>query len=315
MTGASGMSVGVEGQGGRGATGVVGTSDESADDEGFFSIGTGVLGIVSEGTGVEGFSANGPGMSGRSLEGVGVTGSSGALAGVWGSSGDNAFELGLAVPPGPIGVVGVGDLGLFAIGVPLAADFIGDVEVSGSINKAACQFRIDHPLDPVHRTLAHCSVESPERKNVYDGTVTLDDEGRATVELPDWFEALNEDFRYQLTALGAPAPELHISREIGDNSFDVAGGRSGQRVSWLVTGVRADTWAREHPLVVEEEKSAAGRGAADTLPAGTGAATRPPRRAPTGRVPAPSADGGRGRPHVGLTDLRGRRGPLPDTPS
>ncbi|WP_327434631.1 hypothetical protein [Streptomyces sp. NBC_01236] len=90
--------------------------------------------------------------------------------------------------------------------------------------------------------------------------MTLDAEGRAAVELPDWFEALNEDFRYQLTALGAPAPGLHISREVSDHSFAGAGGRPGQRVSWLVTGVRADAWARGHPLVIDEEKSPAERG-------------------------------------------------------
>ncbi|MGW4895336.1 hypothetical protein ACWEQL_24155 [Kitasatospora sp. NPDC004240] len=296
MTGTSG-GVGVEGNGGRGATGVVGTSDESEDEEGFHHIGTGVLGTVSEGTGVEGFSVNGPGMSGRSLDGVGVTGNSNTRAGVWGSSGEDAFELDLQVPPGSKGVVGAGEVGLFGIGVALAAELVGNVEVTGTINKAACQFRIDHPLDPAHRTLAHCSVESPERKNVYDGTVTLDDDGRATVELPNWFEALNEDFRYQLTALGAPAPELHISREIGGSSFDVAGGRPGQRVSWLVTGVRADTWAREHPLLVEEEKP----------PAGSDAAIRRPR--------VPSTNGGRHRPSIDRTDHTGRREPLPDAPS
>lgn len=36
-------------------------------------------------------------------------------------------------------------------------------------------------------------------KNIYDGVVTTDAQGRATVQLPDWFEALNTEFRYQLT--------------------------------------------------------------------------------------------------------------------
>ncbi len=46
--------------------------------------------------------------------------------------------------------------------------------------------------------------------NIYNGTVTLDGQGRAAVALPDWFEALNRDYRYQLTPIGGPAPSLHI---------------------------------------------------------------------------------------------------------
>jgi hypothetical protein len=43
-------------------------------------------------------------------------------------------------------------------------------------------------------------------KNLYDGVATLDGKGRAVVRLPNWFEALNAEFRYQLTAIGRPAP-------------------------------------------------------------------------------------------------------------
>jgi hypothetical protein len=57
-------------------------------------------------------------------------------------------------------------------------------------------------------------------KNVYDGVVVLDDSGEADIELPDWFGALNKDFRYQLTAIGAPGPNLHISEEISDSATD-----------------------------------------------------------------------------------------------
>ena len=48
-------------------------------------------------------------------------------------------------------------------------------------------------------------------KNVYDGVVTLDSTGHIEVELPAWFEAVNRDFRYQLTPIGTPAPDF-ISR-------------------------------------------------------------------------------------------------------
>ena len=50
-------------------------------------------------------------------------------------------------------------------------------------------------------------------KNVYDGLVVLDEKGEAEIELADWFSALNKDFRYQLTAIGAPGPNLYIADE------------------------------------------------------------------------------------------------------
>jgi hypothetical protein len=80
------------------------------------------------------------------------------------------------------------------------------------------------------------------------------------VQLPDWFEALNRDFRYQLTALGSAAPNLHVRSEIKNRSFAIAGGRSGQRVSWLVTGIRRDAWANANRIPVEEDKLPAQRG-------------------------------------------------------
>jgi hypothetical protein len=48
-------------------------------------------------------------------------------------------------------------------------------------------------------------------KNVYDGVVVLDDNGETEIEVSNWFSALNKDFRYQLTAIGAPAPNLYIA--------------------------------------------------------------------------------------------------------
>jgi hypothetical protein len=117
-------------------------------------------------------------------------------------------------------------------------------------------FKIDHPLDPANTYLNHSFVESDARKNVYDGTVVLDGDGAATVVLPPWFEDLNRDVRYQLTAVSAPARELHIADELADGRFRIAGGRPGLKVCWQVTGVRQDLWAQAVPLVVEEAKPA-----------------------------------------------------------
>jgi hypothetical protein len=77
--------------------------------------------------------------------------------------------------------------------------------------------------------------------------------------MPAWFDALNKDFRYQLTALGAPA-NLFVAAEIKGNTFRIAGGRPGMKVSWQVTGVRQDAYAEQHRVRVEEDKPAAERG-------------------------------------------------------
>jgi hypothetical protein len=152
---------------------------------------------------------------------------------------------------------------LHARGRPLAAHFQGKVDVSGNLavtgtlTKGAGSFKIDHPLDPEHKYLSHSFVESPDMMNVYNGNVTLDADGRATVGLPVYFEALNRDFRYQLTAIGAPGPNLYIAEGVKQNRFRIAGGRAYARVSWQVTGIRHDAYAEEHRIKVEEDKAPA----------------------------------------------------------
>ena len=39
--------------------------------------------------------------------------------------------------------------------------------------------------------------------NVYSGNISTNANGYATVTLPDYFEAANKDFRYQLTVIGS----------------------------------------------------------------------------------------------------------------
>ena len=96
--------------------------------------------------------------------------------------------------------------------------------------------------------------------NIYNGNVRLDANGEAWVELPEWFEALNRDFRYQLTAVGAPGPNLYVAEEISGNRFKIAGGSPASKVSWQVTGIRQDVFADAHRIKVEEDKPAAERG-------------------------------------------------------
>jgi hypothetical protein len=135
-----------------------------------------------------------------------------------------------------------------------AAFFLGNVDVDGTLSKAAGSFKIDHPLDPANKYLYHSFVESPGMKNIYDGVAHLDHNGEAVVNLPDWFGALNSDFRYQLTSIGAPGPNLYVAQEITGNQFKIAGGKPGAKVSWQVTGIRQDAYANAHRIPVEEDK-------------------------------------------------------------
>jgi len=142
----------------------------------------------------------------------------------------------------------------------IAGNFMGDVVVRGTLTATTKHFRIDHPLDPANKYLVHASVESSEMKNIYDGMVTLDKAGEAVVQLPNWFDAMNGNVRYQLTAVGAPGPGLYIAQKVSGNRFKIAGGTAGGEVSWQITGVRQDAYAKANPLVPEQEKGVDERG-------------------------------------------------------
>ncbi len=130
----------------------------------------------------------------------------------------------------------------------------GNVSVTNNLSKGGGSFKIDHPLDPTNKNLYHSFVESPDMMNIYNGNINLDANGEAVVNMADWFEALNMEFRYQLTAIGAPGPNLYIAEKINGNQFRIAGGTAGMEVSWQVTGVRQDAYANENRIKVEEFK-------------------------------------------------------------
>ena len=222
--------------------------------------GTGVLGSGGGGgTGVVGQSPSGHGVAGNGSTGVYANGSS---YGVFATSGSRAVSAagGVAV----LAVGGQDGTGVYGTADPggMAGYFNGPVTVSGNLTvvNGNKPFKIDHPLDPQNKYLLHNAVESSERKNVYDDVATLDADGSAWVDLPEWFEALNGDFRYQLTAVGGAAPDLHVAEEIYENRFKIAGGQGGMKVCWQVIGTRKDPWAAANPFEVEEEKSPEDRG-------------------------------------------------------
>jgi hypothetical protein len=132
--------------------------------------------------------------------------------------------------------------------------YAGNLTVNGTVSKGGGSFRIDDPLDPANKTLSHSFVESPDMMNIYNGNVVTDRHGRASVELPAYFEALNGDFRYQLTVIGRFAQAIVVEK-VHDNKFVIETNRPAVEVSWQVTGVRHDAWANAHRIPVEELKS------------------------------------------------------------
>ncbi len=189
--------------------------------------------------------------------GLGSTTSPAGLLDVTGNGAGTVAIIGRAGPgPSAIGIYGV------ASGPgPKAAQFDGPVTINGNltvvgnVSKTTGSFRIPHPLDPDKKWLYHSFVESPDMMNVYNGMIVLDERGCATVELPDYFMALNSDYRYQLTPVGSSMPGLFVSREVEKNSFAISGGKAGGKVSWQVTGIRQDEAAKKERIVTEVERT------------------------------------------------------------
>ncbi|HEX5185778.1 MAG TPA: hypothetical protein VFV86_02720 [Nitrososphaeraceae archaeon] len=256
----------------------VGGGFRSDDSEGVYASsfnGNGVSSYSNKKSGVFGNSINGSGLYGQSNNSRGVHGLSKQSWGVFAES-ENWSGL-LARSLRENGLVA------YTFGADKYAAFLaGRVYISGplELGPGSAMVKMDHPFDPANKYLYHSSVESPDMKNVYDNVAILDQNGEAVIELPDWFSAINKDFRYQLTAIGILGPNLHIAEEISDDSdtnhsnnsnsssinrgnncrFKIAGGTLGMRVSWQVTGIRKDPWATAHPTKVEEDKPENERG-------------------------------------------------------
>jgi hypothetical protein len=170
-----------------------------------------------------------------------ISGANSASTGIQGQYTGGGFNdafgvFGLSAPVANwgYGVVGQGNwYGVYAI---------GDLGATGGKF-----FHIDHPLDPENKSLRHANIESNEILNHYRGNVELDATGSAVVQLPAYFETININFSYHLTAIGVPAPNLHVSEEVSGNSFAIAGGSPGQKVSWTVQAERNDLYMQTNP--------------------------------------------------------------------
>ncbi len=205
-------------------TGVLGRVDSSSDDAS--AVYGGAWGAAGLTTGVWG-------VSNSTSEGA-----AGVFGEAAGSSGNTFGVFGAAASPSGYGVYCLGDFG-----------------ASGTK-----QFRIDHPLDPDNKYLHHYTAEGPNPLNMYSGSVVLDDAGAAWVDLPDYFSAINRDATYHLTAVGGPAPGLHVAAKEVAGRFHIRGGSPGLEVSWVVMGVRNDAWVRSRGAPVETLKSILAKG-------------------------------------------------------
>jgi hypothetical protein len=239
------------------ATGLYGAGvwGQSTDRPGVIGKSTSLSGVEGTSTsyyGVYGDSSTGYGVYGRSTHNVGVDGWSTYNVGVRGEGLNNDGVYGTTRAAGRSGVVGIhtgNGNGIYGENrsTGFAGHFSGRVHVNGTLSKSSGSFKIDHPLDPANKYLSHSFVESPEMMNIYNGNVTTDAKGVAKVTMPDYFSALNRDFRYQLTCIGTFAQAI-VASEIKGNQFVIKTDKPRVKVSWQVTGVRQDAYANAHPI-------------------------------------------------------------------
>jgi trimeric autotransporter adhesin len=251
---------------GAGANGTVGSCSGTDGCTGVWGYSTGTTG---SGWGVYGQSMTGPGVAGE-------TSASGGDA-LWGKNkATTGYSNGLYVDTASLDGVGawidnaaggyilvgaVKDSGTHMFHVDGSGNglFAGSLHVDGTVSSAAVGVKIDDPIDPANKVLSHSYVESPDMMSVYNGNITTDEKGLATVALPDYFETLNRDFRYQLTVMGQFAQAI-VDKEIAGNRFVIRTSSPNVKVSWQVTGIRQDPWANAHRVATEEEKPAKLRG-------------------------------------------------------
>jgi hypothetical protein len=258
----------------------------------------GVYGVSNSpnGTAVQGYAPSSSAGASQGVAGFTNNGGNGVIGGAFAPTGLNFGVQGISFSSGGVGVQGsspnvavaginqvcsptcnlvVGTAGQFITasgGLVLqglvgsshaqvfSVDSNGNLAITGNLSKGSGSFKIDHPLDPANKYLSHSFVESPDMMNIYNGVIVLDSKGEAAVRLPEYFQALNSEFRYQLTAIGAPGPNLYVAQEISGNRFKIAGAKPAAKVSWQVKGVRQDAYAKAHRIKVEEDKPADQRG-------------------------------------------------------
>lgn len=258
---------GVKGTSSTGASAIYGTS--SGAGPGVTGSSTNTAGYALYGKSVYGAGPGGYGAFCRGIQGgvYAIGQGIGASAQCSTSGGYAAIGYAVSTTGAVVGIKGsvvggtASDYGVYgtASGSAYAGYFDGALYATTATSSIKA-FEIDHPLDPENRILRHASVESPEMKNLYDGEEVANDDGEFVVGLPAYFEALNENIRYQLTGRGGSSHGLYVKQKLQASKFVVAGAQPGQRVSWQVTGTRKDAFAKTMPIPVEEDKPVKHRG-------------------------------------------------------
>lgn len=267
----NGDGTGVYGQSVSG-NGVYGESNQNAiygktTNSGYYGVvgvnNSGGTGILASGqTGLRAVGTTGYGISA-------TTNGNYAIVGQQGLSGNTFGVLGCNIGVNYYGVYGYADgsvgsnfaYAIFgrAINNAYAGWFSGTVQVAGNFYANEKNFRIDHPQDPANKYLIHSCIESSDRMNIYSGNVMTDANGSATINLPAYFQSLNIDYKYQLTVIGQFAQAI-VESEIANNQFTIKTDKPNVKVSWQVTGIRNDEYAKQHPFIVEKEKEGLERG-------------------------------------------------------
>ncbi len=136
-----------------------------------------------------------------------------------------------------------------------AGYFSGNVNITGSLSKGSGSFLIDHPLDPLNKTLRHNFVESPENLCIYRGKVKLNTNGEAVVNMPDYFVALTKENEATiiLTPIGRNPFLCSYEWNSEYNSFTIFG-EPDKEVSYQVLADRDDPVMKLLYKPVEEEK-------------------------------------------------------------
>lgn len=255
----------------------IGVNGQSDSENGF-----GVTGHATSDTGPTfGGSFTSESSGGKGLQGA-ATSPTGDTTGVYGVSyseslGKGVFGRSISESGSNIGVYGVSDstagFGVFgyasktegtiygvwgeastaSLGYGVFA--LGDLAASG--NKA---FRIDDPRDPENRYLMHYCTESPFPQNSYSGNVVTDGEGFGWVTLPEYFDSINANAKYQLTVMGRSFAQAIVYQEIKGNRFQIRTSMPNVKVSWRVECDRDDPHVRRKRPMDVVEKSGRERG-------------------------------------------------------
>ncbi|OGC43550.1 hypothetical protein A2Y85_07620 [candidate division WOR-3 bacterium RBG_13_43_14] len=125
---------------------------------------------------------------------------------------------------------------------------------AAAFSTGTMDFAMDHPANPMNKILNQYGVSSDEVMSVYRGSVVLDADGRARVDLPDYFDDINRNPMIQLTGVGS-ADVVYVAEDVRGNTFAI-GGKPDMKVYWTVTAERTDIHAeiaRVQTPVVQEK--------------------------------------------------------------